>query len=68
MAVGILGIQVIQQLELFLEATKESVETILEKSHALETVFSKFSEFLFINLRRVLLGENILVDVALFKD
>lgn len=68
LAVGILGIQVIKQLELFLEDTKDSVELILEKSRPLETIFEKFSEFLFINLRRVLLGENIVVEVKLFRD
>lgn len=67
LAVDILGMQVIQQLEIFLGSTQEEVQIILDHCHTVDKLFSKFSEFLFMNLKRVLLGENILIDIGLFR-
>lgn len=67
LAVDILGMQIIQQLELFLGGTQEESQVILDKCQIVDKLFTQFSEFLFMNLKRVLLGENILIDIGLFK-
>ena len=40
---------------------------ILQNAHQTNLIFKNFSQFLFANLKRILLSEKVLVDLGLFK-
>lgn len=46
---------------------EEEVEIILNSCRDIDKIFSNFSDFLFSNLKRVLLSQNLIVDVSEFN-